>query len=304
MTREAKLNLPRLLVIGARGFLGSYVVAWGRRDFQVIRADRERRNDETDVALDITDRGSVRDAMYASRPDAVILLAAIADIDRCQREPKLAVAVNLEGAKYVAGNCAEIGARLLFTSTGAVFDGLREGYREEDEMNPVSVYGQTKAHAEIAVRSLAPDSIIVRPSLVLGRSRRAGTNSLVDGMISRWKAGEVVTAPVTEFRNPIDADRLSQWILQLIKNENAHGIFHAGSKNVLTRYEIAQALGARLNIPKHQIQPEQQAKPGRAPRGPHHFLLTNKIDRAWGIRVPRCEMVIERSLHEVAQGGI
>jgi dTDP-4-dehydrorhamnose reductase len=303
MTQEAKLNLPRLLVIGAGGFLGAHVVTRGRSDFQVIRAGRERRNDETDVALDIKDGWSVRDTMYALRPDAVILLAAIADIDRCQREPKLAEAVNLEGAKYVAEYCAEIGARLLFTSTGAVFDGLKEGYCEEDELNPVSVYGQTKAHAEIAVRALLPDSIIVRPSLVLGRSRRAGTNSLVDGMISRWKAGEVVTAPVSEFRNPIDADTLSQWILQLIKNENAHGIFHAGSKNALTRYEIAQALGARLNIPQHQIQPEQQSKPGRAPRGPHHFLLTDKIDRACGIQAPSCEMVIERSLHELAQGA-
>jgi dTDP-4-dehydrorhamnose reductase len=166
MTQEAKLNLPRLLVIGAGGFLGSYVVTWGRRDFQVIRADRERRNGETDVALDITDGGSVRNAMYASRPDAVILLAAIADIDRCQREPKLAVAVNLEGAKYVAENCAEIGARLLFTSTGAVFDGLKEGYREEDELNPVSIYGQTKAHAEIVVRALAPTAVRVTAILL------------------------------------------------------------------------------------------------------------------------------------------
>jgi dTDP-4-dehydrorhamnose reductase len=302
MTQEDKRDLPKLLVIGAAGFLGSYFVNLCRLDFRVMRANRIPRSGETDVALDITDGGSVRAALYAARPDAVLLLAAMADIDRCQKEPKLAVAVNLQGAKYVAESCAEIGARLLFTSTGAVFDGMKEGYSEEDELNPVSVYGQTKAHAEVVVRALVPNAIIVRPSLVLGRARRAGTNSLVDSMIYRWKAGEVATAPVSEFRNPIDAITLSQWMLRLIKDENIHGIFHAGSASAVSRYEIALALAARLNVPPHQVQPEHEPKPDRAPRGAHHFLLTDKIDKACGTQAPSCETVFERSLHEVAEG--
>jgi dTDP-4-dehydrorhamnose reductase len=150
---------------------------------------------------------------------------------------------------------------------------------------------------------LVPKAIIVRPSLVLGRTRSTRTNSLVDSMINRWKAGEVVTAPVSEFRNPIDAATLSQWILRLIKDDNIHGIFHAGSASAVSRYEIAQGLAARLNVPPDQVQPEQEPKPGRAPRGAHHYLLTDKIDKACGTRAPSCETVFERSLHEVAEGG-
>ncbi len=76
------------------------------------------------------------------------------------------------GPKMSPTHARERSARLLFTSTAAVFDGSKHGYREEDEVAPLSVYGKTKAWAENAVRSLLPSAIVIRFALVLGFARK------------------------------------------------------------------------------------------------------------------------------------
>jgi dTDP-4-dehydrorhamnose reductase len=297
-------RLPRLLVVGARGFLGTFVVDRAGSLYEVLRGDRSREGGETDVVIDITDTASVRKAFAEVRPDAVILLAAISDIDRCQRDREQAIAVNLYGAENVANACARTGSRLLFTSTGAVFDGLKHGYSEEDEVSPVSVYGETKANAEVVVRSLVPNVLVARVSLVLGRTGKPGTNSLLDSMIRRWNGGETLAASVLESRNPIDAPTLSQWFIELLSDEGNYGVFHTGATDSMSRYELAKAIAARLDISSDLVQPELHPAPGRAPRGADHLLLTTKISSVCATQPPSCQKVIERSLNEVAEGSL
>lgn len=304
MNLNEKGKLPRLLVIGARGFLGTFITSRAGNVYDVFRGDRSRESDETDVAIDITDAGSVRKAFAEVRPDAVILLAAISDIDRCQRDRELAIAVNLHGAENIANACARAGARLLFTSTGAVFDGLKHGYSEEDKVSPASIYGETKAQAEAVTQTLVPTALIARVSLVLGRTGKIGTNSLLDSMVRRWDSGEVISASVLESRNPIDAPTLSQWMIELLSDDRNQGIFHMGATDSMTRYELAQAIAGRLHFSSNLVQPELHPAAGRAPRGADHLLLTAKISRVCATQPPSCQKVIERSLNEVAEGSL
>ena len=295
---------PRLLVIGARGFLGSFVSRCAQADYEVIRADRSCDSAETDAVIDVAEPSTVTRAFHNLRPDAVLLLAAMSDIDRCQSDQARALAVNLHGAEAVANACAGNNARLLFTSTGAVFNGLQHGYSEEDVPTPVSFYGETKARAEAAVLGLVPSAIVVRLSLVLGVLNKPGTNSLLDSLLRRWKAGQVVSASVVESRNPIDAPTLSKWLLELISSVSQRGIFHTGATDAMTRYALASSIAARLGVSSELLQPELSPPAGRAPRGPDHLLLTEKISKACSTQPPSCEQVIERSLNEVAKGAL
>jgi len=304
MSLGARGALPRLLVVGARGFLGTFLAERASSLYEVLRGDRSREGDETDVVIDITDPASVKKAFTESRPNAVVLLAAVSDIDRCERNRQLAVDVNLYGAEHVANACERAGAKLLFTSTGAVFDGLKHGYSEEDEVSPISVYGETKANAEAVVKALVPSAIIARVSLVLGRTGKPGTNSLVDSMIRRWAAGETLSASVLESRNPIDASTLSQWFVELLSDDRNSGIVHTGSTDSMTRFRLATAIAYRLKISPELVKDELQPAPGRAPRGADHLLLTDKISRICTTQPPSCDEVIERSLNEVAEGSL
>lgn len=283
---------PRLLVIGSRGFLGSYAAIGAKSDFEVVEAGRSS-NGGSGLAIDIRDQGSVQAGFRAARPDSVMLFSAISDIDRCQQFPDEAGAVNLRGPQNVAEACAANNARLLFTSTGAVFDGKKHGYSEEDPVSPVSVYGETKVEAEKAVLALGASGIVVRIALAIGFAANNGTNSILDSLKKKWSSDQIVALPVHEQRNPIDAVTASRFMLELLRNA-ASGVFHIGCSDPITRYDLGLKLVTRMGYPARQVQPQWEPIPGRAPRGPDHYLLTDKLRAASAIPIPTCAQVIER----------
>lgn len=288
------MKQTRIFIIGARGFIGSYAIEAAHAAAEVIRGERTGTGAGS-LSIDIRDPSSVDDAFASAKPDAVLLLAAMADIDRCEAHPAEAYAVNVRGAGHVAEACARSGARLVFASTGAVFDGRKHGYREDDEVNPVSVYGKSKVEAEELVRTLDPSAAIVRLSLVIGWARTPGTNSMLDSLRRRWNAGTPVPFPCNEIRNPLHAaDAAQALIALLLQYRDASGIYHAGAADVISRYELGRRLAVRMNVPEDLVRQQLEPLPGRAPRGEHHFLLPGKLQELLGSQAQTCEQVIER----------
>src|SRR5258706_714363 len=277
------------MVVGSRGFVGAHVAAAANR-FDLL----------SDAGIDITAAHTVRSAFDRLRPEIVLVTAAISDIDRCQREPERAEIVNVTGPEIVATECARIGARLIFTSSGAVYDGLRHGYTEDDPPTPISVYGETKARAEqIVTRHLS--SIIVRLSLVLGLGLRPGSNSLLDKLVASLGAGKSVNIAQHESRNPIDVETLAWFLLALADLPKARGIYHLGSSDAWSRYELVADVARRLNAPLSLLIRQDEPILGRAPRGRDHFLISTKIAVACGAPVPATQQVMERCLDVVPQ---
>jgi dTDP-4-dehydrorhamnose reductase len=288
------MDKPRVLIVGAGGFLGSYAVDAAVDRAEVLRGNRES-VEPKDVALDIRDSASVNRAVLSARPDAVLLLAAMSDIDRCEAQPEEAFAVNVRGAENVANACAQTNARLLYVSTAAVFDGQQQSYREDDEVCPISVYGRTKAEAERIVRSLVPAAFVVRISLILGWARRSGTNSMLDTLRERWAAERSISFPVSEIRNPIHVASAAESMVALLTDQgHPGGIYHAGASDSISRYELGRRLAARLHVSDRLVEVQTVPVPGRAPRGEHHFLVTEKLERLLGTEAQTCNQVIER----------
>jgi dTDP-4-dehydrorhamnose reductase len=292
----SRVDRQRILVIGAKGFLGTYAVqaAAAGDTFDVIRADRSGTGQPGSIELDIADASTVDRAFRLIEPDFVLLLAAMSDIDRCERMPEQAFAANARGAENVANACARTQARLLFTSTAAVFDGRKQSYCEEDAIAPLSVYGKTKAWAEDAVKALIPSAVIIRFALVLGFARKSGTNAMLDSVIGKWKAGEPVSFSTRETRNPIDAASLANLMISMLADRQVSGLFHVGACDSVSRYELGKRLAARAGVSIDLVRPQGDPPPGRAPRGDNHFLLTEKIQRAFNFKVETCDQVIER----------
>jgi len=282
---------PRLLVIGANGFVGAHLVNAAGKRFECIAAGRKE--------CDITDAASVARAFAEARPQAVALVAAMADIDRCQREPARARETNVEGTRHVAEECLRSGARLLFVSSGAVFDGTRQEYREDAGPNPVGVYGASKAAAEAVVTKLLPDAIIARISLVLGFPLRTCTNSLLERMQSTLQSGSTVHTPADEYRNAIDVETVTRWMVDLLAAPESRGIFHLGSTDALSRDEIARGVAQAMGYPAELVVADDSPPPGRAPRGRYELLVPARIGGFSDVPAPTCRQAIERCVHAV-----
>ncbi len=119
--------------------------------------------------LDIADAEAVERALSDSEAEMVINAAAYTAVDRAEQEPSLAYATNRDGAACLATSCARRSVPLLHLSTDFVFGGdRRSGYREDDPVAPLGVYGSSKWAGEEKVRRILPRHLILRVSWVFG----------------------------------------------------------------------------------------------------------------------------------------
>jgi dTDP-4-dehydrorhamnose reductase len=144
------------------------------REGQLARALRERlpRDGHAVTALeppefDITDRASIAAALDKAAPALVVNAAAYTAVDRAEDEPDLAMAINRDGAVWLAEAAVARGLPFIHLSTDYVFDGTKGApYVEEDAPNPLGVYGLTKLEGERAVLAANPRSLVLRTAWV------------------------------------------------------------------------------------------------------------------------------------------
>src|SRR5271163_1425299 len=79
----------------------------------------------TSQGADIRDASRVLQVVEETKPQWIVLAAAYTDVDGCEGNPKLAFAVNRDGAVNVATAARLVGARLVFLSSDYVFDGKK-----------------------------------------------------------------------------------------------------------------------------------------------------------------------------------
>ena len=244
----------RILITGANGFLGYYlvqllldnnetVIATGRGS---CRLPFQHMPGFTWAEMDITDPFRIHDVFAEYRPEAVVHAAAWSKPDDCELHQWDAYIANVEGTLNVMLNAAEQGSHFIYVSTDFVFDGERGMYQEEDERKPVNYYGRTKMEAEDAVMEYEGDWSIVRTVLVYGRPVLARENIL---SITQKKllAGEEWRVVDDQVRTPTYVGDLAAGIAAIIR-QRATGIYHLSGKEVYTPYQMAVSTAAYLGL--------------------------------------------------------
>jgi dTDP-4-dehydrorhamnose reductase len=157
----------KILLTGANGQIGTELklLLENASGFELAALPRSE--------LDICDPDATRAAVEATTPDIVVNAAAYTAVDAAERDRATAFAVNADGAGHVAAACDEFRSVLIHLSTDFVFDGTRtDAYRETDPVNPVNVYGASKAAGETVVRDACAAHVILRTAWVYSPWRR------------------------------------------------------------------------------------------------------------------------------------
>lgn len=129
------------------------------------------------VIGDITENGVVEDTLESDDFDAVVHLAAIVGDPACAAKADRAVEVNYLSTLNIARLARDHDVeRFVFASTCSVYgEKGDELLTEESELNPVSLYAETKIDAEKGLLSLQEDTfhpVILRLGTVFGMSPR------------------------------------------------------------------------------------------------------------------------------------
>lgn len=273
-------------ITGAAGLIGRQLVRRAAPDAAGWRIIPLTRDD-----LDLLDTRAVEARFRADRPHWVIHGAGLTRSPVCQADPTLARRVNVDVTAHLAGLAAETGATLIFFSTDLVFDGRQGNYTETDPVNPLSVYGETKAEAERRVLA-HPGQVVVRTSLNYGFSA-AGDRAFNEELVRAWEAGRSVRLFTDEYRCPIAAEVTARSVWQLTNAMAAGepsirrtGIFHLAGSERLSRWQIGECLAARYPELHPRLEPGSLRDYQGAPRAPDTSLNCSRIQAILDFPLP------------------
>ncbi len=283
----------RVTLFGASGLLGQDLVRALRLP-TTLSQNGAQLTALSQEDVDLRDSVRVSQVINESQPDWIILSAAYTDVDGCETNRDLAFAVNCEGAVNVARAAREHGSRLMFVSTDYVFDGSKSTpYEAGDSRNPMSVYGETKAQAEIRLLEILPDVLIVRTSWLFGHGGKC-----FPATILKLAAARPEISVVNDQRgSPTFTPDLAAALVELCR-KNARGIVHATNSGNCTWYEFAKEIVGRAGL-STTVKPVTTAEFPRPARRPANSMLSPASLHAYGIQMPTWQDALGRYLAHV-----
>ena len=191
--------------------------------------------------LDITQASDIEQAITTYQPSIIINPAAFTMVDLAEKERELAYLVNETGPQLLASACSQAKIPLIHFSTDYVFDGTsKKPYTEEDNTNPLSVYGKSKFLGEKHVRKLLDKHIILRTSGVFGFHG----HNFIKTMIKFSSERETLKIVDDQITCPTPAKHLAQAVFTIakkIQNGNCEwGTYHYCGLEPATWFDFAK----------------------------------------------------------------
>ncbi len=279
---------PLAVVSGAGGLLGSYFLSAATEyasQWKVVGLSR--------ADLDLTDFQAIRQIWQDLQPDVFIHCAAISNPQKCEQQPALARTVNVEATKQLAELAVDI--PFIYFSSDQVFDGQRGNYDESDEVNPVNLYGETKAAPESFVLR-NPRHTVIRTSLNGGVSP-TGDRGFNESLKNAWIAKQSLKLFTDEYRCPLPASTTVRAVWELIHQQQA-GLFHLAGRTALSRYEIGQLLASCWTTLEPQFEPSSVHDYQGPRRPPDLSMNCQKVQSILSFPLPGLAEWLDAHPHE------
>ena len=274
----------KVLILGATGLLGKSLMHEWRGDEVVGLGSRD---------VDIRNPQQVREVVRRTNPDWIVLAAAFTNVDGCETQQDVAIAVNRDGPLHVAEAAKPTGAKLLFVSSDYVFDGKKTSpYEVNDPRNPQSVYGRSKAEAEVRLMDTLPACCIARTSWLFGAGGKCFPDAILKAAASRPSL-DVVN---DQRGSPTYSVDLARAIIELCR-KNAAGIVHVTNAGDCTWFDFAREIVYRAGLPT-EVKPVSSLQMARPAPRPAYSVLAATSLHDYGIEMPDWKDALGRYLQE------
>jgi len=284
-----------VLVTGANGQLGSEIKDCQHhfKALNLVYADLPD--------LDICNEDAVNTFVTINGIEAVINCAAYTAVDRAEEDAETARKVNAEAVFNLVKAMEKVNGKLIHISTDYVFDGTKSiPYNEEDIVNPIGVYGNTKREGELAVINSSLEGIVIRTSWLYS----AYGNNFVKTMMRLGKEKEKLNVLFDQIGTPTFAANLASTCLAVLSSEQdridkAGKVYHFSNEGVASWYDFATAIMKISKIDCEVFPIETKDYPTLAQR-PHYTVLNKtKIKKDFNITIPYWRDSLEKCIQKL-----
>ncbi|MCY7278773.1 MAG: dTDP-4-dehydrorhamnose reductase [Phormidesmis sp. CAN_BIN44] len=261
-------------------------------------------------ALDLSQPDRIRQLILEIHPHVIINAAAYTAVDKAETERELAYAINAIAPAIMAKAANHIGAALIHISTDYVFNGCKGTfYQEDDDPNPLNVYGASKLAGEENIRQGCDRHLILRTSWVYGVQ---GKSNFVKTMLRVGADRQEVRVVSDQVGTPTSARSIADVITQLtpsLETSEVMGTYHFTQSGVASWYDFAVAIfeeARRLDFPLEveRVIPIFTADyPTPAQRRLYSLLSTQKLSTWMATSFPHWRQELRQMLRDLKESA-
>jgi len=244
----------KFMVTGSAGLIGSQLVKDLLQENHTVYSCYHNKKPlhGIPVQLNLTDNSQIIEILQKIKPEKIIHLAAMTNVDLCETEKELATQINTKSTETLAQQAAKLKAFFIYVSTDYVFDGIKKMKKENDFQNPLGFYGKSKLEGELVLNKLASSWCIARTSTPFGVHHTKKSFPL--WIKENLEAKKEIPVLVDQLTSPTYVPNLSKMLIE-IATRKITGIIHVSGATRISRYALAELIAEKLNLDKKLLIP-------------------------------------------------
>lgn len=234
----------KILLFGSTGFLGTHLKQYLNKYFSSIYTIG--RSNQCDILLDFNDLDSLSSSLEEIKPDIIINMIAITNVDMCEEDPSSSSFAHITIPESIVTAINRINfydPHIIHISTDQVYSG--KGPHKEKKTNPVNIYAKTKLSGELVFKKMK--STIIRTNFVGKNSKILSRESFSDWLFRSLINQDEITVFKDVYFNPLRMQSLSKVILEIIE-QGIFGIYNAGSNGSISKADFAIKFAEQLGF--------------------------------------------------------
>jgi len=261
------------LVLGANGQLGQELIHLLKsKNIYAIGTDRNE--------IDFAKPNEIAGKLAKLNPSHIVNCGAYTQVDKAEEEAELANLINAQAPGVIAKFASERKIPFVHISTDYVFDGSNTTpYLEGDNVNPLSIYGLSKASGEKEVLVNNPSAYILRTAWVYGQYG----NNFPKTIIKKLRAKDDLNIVCDQKGSPTWTFDLAGAIIEIIEKSPTGGIYHVTNNGSCTWFEFAQKIAETLDLDSKLISSINSQSLVRAAQRPSYSILSNNKWQSVGL---------------------
>ncbi len=227
----------RIMITGCGGMLGDAVYKRFSKDCTVFASDIDT-NESWLEYLDVRDFNAVLKAAKEFKPELIINLAALTDLEFCEKNAEASWLTNAMGQENISLIAQKVDATVIYISTAGIFDGKQDTYNDFDMPNPLSIYGKSKYYGEIATQQMLRKYFIFRAGWMMGAGPKKD-KKFINKIFKQIKAGKKELFVVDDkLGTPTYTHDFAAAMFKIVETDY-YGLYNMVCQGGGSRYEVA-----------------------------------------------------------------